>query len=202
MSIVGALKQNIKGINIQTMSPRVEHRLFLCFLGGVALGTVFTNVFGSRYAGDVNIYGKYLSDNGIALGNHIDKFRYMLYCFGSYMKEFGILFLFNLTPFSKVYNGVYLAYKGLVLGILVSAATFTYGAGGILLYLVSVFPHYIGYVPFVISSIYVSVKMAERIREKTKKVNVKALAIVVVLGLITSVLESYINYPILKLIYG
>ena len=202
MRVLNSLKQNVKRFNIQTMSPKEEHRLFLYFLCGVVLGTLMINIFGTSYEGNIDIYSSYLVGNSLSNDAKIDTWNYMMYCFKSYIGEFGIVFLFNLTPFGKVFNSLYLCVKGLTIGLLIAAATLAYGVGGLFLYIVSIFPHYIAYIPYVVCAIYVSIKLSERLKNKDKRLNLKAILIVIVLALITSLLEAYANYPILKLIYG
>lgn len=201
MNVLKSIKHNIKLIKEQAVHPKAEYRLFLWFIIGVLAGSLIINMFCRNYRGDINIYNSYIYGHSNTINENINKWSYMLYCMGNYIKEFMIILLLNFTPFGNVFNRVFLCIKGILIGILVSANTLTYGAGGILLYIVSIFPHYIVYVPFVISSIYVSIKMSERVKEKDKKISIKAIFIVFILAFLTSVLEAFANYSILQLIY-
>ena len=200
MSILNKLKFNVKDIKLQTMNLKNEHRLFLYFLVGVILGTLMLNLYGRNGSNNISIYNEYLTDGLVY--SKVNKWSYSIYCFKSYICEFGILLLLNLTPFDKLFNRGYLIYKGLNVGIIISSTTLTYGCGGLLIYLLSIFPHYFIYVPFVIASLYVSMHLSKMIKERNNKKGYKAVVLIIAMAFFTSMLEAYVNYPILSYFFG
>lgn len=199
MSILSKFKFNFKDIKKQTINLKIKYRLFLCFLAGVFIGTFMFNLWGRNINNDISIYNKYLVDGLII--NRISKWDYCIYCLKKYLCEFGIILLLNLTPFDKLFNRIYLIFKGINIGMIISSTTLTYGCGGLLIYLLSIFPHYFIYIPFVIASLYVAMHMSKLIKEKSNKKGYKAIIVIIVMALFTSLLEAYVNYPILSYLF-
>ncbi len=202
-AFAGKIKKSIPKINIQAMNLSMGHRLFLCFLVGVILGTFLLNVFLREYATRLGVYSEYFINGVNIYENQVDKNAFFLYCIKKYTGEFVIILLLNMMPINMWFNRMYCIYKGVVMALLISSVTLTYGAGGIVIYILSIFPHYILYIPFVIVSIYISLKVAELIKEhKISKFKIRAAILLVMLAVGTAFLEAYINYPIIKIAFS
>jgi len=195
-------KEKLKFTKLQMMNFNKYHRLFFTFLVGIVVGSFVFNLFFSGYAHKLGIYSEYYINNGDIYRETVDKGSFFVYCIKKYIMEFIIVMLANITPFGMIFNYCYCAYMGCVVSVLISSATLTYGAGGLFIYIVSVFPHYILYIPYVVACIYVSLKTAEFIKEKNKtKLSLKALLVIILLAIGTAMLEVYVNYPILRAIF-
>lgn len=199
----GKVKQSAPKVNLQAMNLNEGHRLFLFFLMGILLGTLLLNLFFRDYASKIGVYNEYFVNGVNMYATEVNKTEFFIFCIKRYMGEFVIILLFNLTPIGMLFNRIYCIYRGVVIAMLISSATLTYGIGGIVIYILSIFPHYIMYVPFVIVSIYISTKVAEKIKEhKIRKIKLRVVIVIIALAIFTSLLEAYINYPILKIAFS
>lgn len=190
----------LKTVNVQTMNMGMNHRLFFCFIVGILIGTVLLNFFAGAYADKMGIYSEYaMGDIGSLTTEGFSKWSFFTYCIRKYVIEIIIILIISCTSIWKVFDCIYCAYKGMAISILVSSATATYGAGGLLLYIMSIFPHYLVYVPLVIFTLYFGMKIKEKI--KSDKLILLILKGIVIEGIIitmTSFLEAYVNYPFIR----
>lgn len=202
-TFIRKIKKGIPKLDMQAMKLNIGHRLFLCFLGGVVAGTFLLNMFLGDYAGRIGVYSEYFVNGVNMYGDTVDKVSFFMYCIRKYAGEcIAILFL-NITPLGKLFNQLYCMYKGIVISMLISSATLGYGAGGLFLYIISVFPHYFLYVPLFVAMMYISIQVAEMIREKKLgRFKLRALFILIALIAGTSFLEAYCNYPILRMAFS
>ena len=198
-TFIRRMKKGIPKINIQAMTLSMRHRLFLFFIAGIIIGTMLLNLWLEGYAGAFGIYSEYFVNNINMYGNMVDKMEFGVYCLRKYLIEGAIIIFFNITAFGKIFNCIYCMYKGIVIALLISSSTLTYGTGGLLLYIISIFPHYFIYVPFFIASIYVGIQVSEIVKEKKmKKFKIRAVICLILLAVGTAFLEAYVNYPILR----
>lgn len=202
-TFIEKIKKGIPKFNIQAMNLNVSHRLFLCFLGGIVIGTFLLNIFLGSYAGTLGVYSEYFVNGVNMYGDAVDKSAFFVYCIKKYAGECIMVIFLNITPICTIFNQLYCMYKGIVMAMLISSATLTYGAGGLFLYIISVFPHYLLYVPFFVAMMYVGIQISEIIREK-KMGKFRLRIVLVLMGLIlgTAFLEAYANYPLLRMIFG
>lgn len=197
------LSKKIRIFNVQTMNISNKHRLFFCLVLGVVTGTLLMNFFGAK-SDDIRIYSSFYASSMEDINNGIiDKFDFFIYCLKKYFLEICIIFVIGYTAIWKSFFNLYCIYKGIVIGVLVSALTISYGTGGILLFMVSIFPHYITYVPCIILALYMAIKMRER---KGTKVSflpyAKVIGFTFALGLLTAMIEAYGNYPLINAVYN
>ncbi len=200
---VGNIKKRIPKINIQAMNFRISHRLFLYFLLGILIGTLFLNICIGGYATKIGVYSQYFVNRLNIYGVAVDKMDFFIYCIKKYVIEITVILLLSITPIGMLFNKVYCLYKGIVIALLISSATLTYGVGGILLYIISIFPHYIFYIPLLSLVLYVGVKLSEMIKEHKKgKFKMRVVIFLIFLAVGTAFFEAYVNYPILKIAFG
>lgn len=189
-------------------------RLLSIFIIGVVAGTFFINIFCSDGYDNFGIYSKYFIEKFQNLD--VEKKELFLYSFWSRSKEILVLLVLSFTSLGSIAAEVFLAYKGLTIGILISVYVLQYGSGGLLLYGMSIFPHYIAYVLMVIllvsfsKEIYHCIKryredMQAHLKEagqmivKTKLMPyLKCFFIILILNVLTSYLETFVNLGIMK----
>ena len=189
---------NTKGLRIQTMKFKESHRLFFLFLIGIVGGTFLFNILGEELAGKIGIYSEYIiSDFKISSIETLSKKDFFLFCMRKYsVQSFFIIFLIALIK-GKGICGILCIIKGINISFLVGAATIAYGKGGLLIYIMSIFPHYFLYVPLFIFSIYFGSNVRQLIDNKRLVTGI-CKGCVVEFGLIfgTALLEAYGNLPI------
>lgn len=189
-------------------------KLLIIFIMGIVAGTLFINIFCSGGYDKFGIYSKYFID--IFHDFDVEKRELFLYSFWNRTKEILLLLVLSCTSLGSIAAEVFLAYKGLTVGILISVYVVQYGIGGLLLYGMSVFPHYITYVLMVMLMVSFSkeiynclkkyredlqahIREAGRMIIKTKLASyLKCLFLIFILNVLTSYLETFINLSIMK----
>ena len=184
-----------KKIKAQTMNISEGHRLFAFYCIGIAIGTFIMNIFGRTYADEIGIYGQYITTD-IQYVNYeeFDKGAFFIFCIRKYTMQFLFILFLNFFINHKLINGLLCAYKGILSSILICSATIVYGAGGILIFCISIFPHYFLYVPMFVYSMYLTINIKKDVKNK-KIINkiIKGCIIEAFLIVGTSFLEVYIN---------
>ena len=190
---------NFKGFKLQTMSVNEGHRLFLFFMLGIVLGTVVINLFSGLCAEEISVYGNYFVDSFSELdSSKIDKGDFFFYCFMKYLLQMLVIILVNCTSKGLLFDYLICLYKGIVISLLICTMTISFGSGGVVVYLMSVFPHYILYVPLFIFSLYFGISIRWNKNNKGFVGNVLKKTIITV-GLVigTAFFEVYINFPLI-----
>lgn len=198
------------------ISNLIRKNLYIIiFILGLVMGTILINTLSKEYCSKLNITEEYyINLIGDTIINKSDIF---FNCIQKYFKEFFIILIFNCFYFGKLYNLLFTMYKGAGIGIVISVFVMKYGAGGVLVYLISIFPHYILYVPALIFVLMAGRNIrscvVENISQKYKynadNINmyciikvVKRLVVYMLIGflaaMLISLLEAYINIPLFK----
>lgn len=181
--------------------------LFLFLLGLVA-GTVIINILNRGYYDKINItqehYIKTISD---VIVNKRGMFVYLV---SKYFKEFAIIIICNCFFFGKIYNIFYIFTKGVSISIVLSSYVLKYGVKGLLVFIVSIFPHYFVYILVIVLAICAGFSMRNNVLHNTNTAgsltnidNVAILRVVkkliiyliifMMLSMIISLLETYVN---------
>lgn len=193
-----------KKFKIQTMNFSEGHRLFALYLLGIIIGTLLMNIFGKYSASKIGIYGKYLTNDTNNIKYEVlNKGMFFIYCIKKYFIQIVIILMLNCTSKQKIINGTLCMYKGFVMSVLICSATIVYGSGGIILFLISVFPHYLIYVPMFIYSIYFGLNIKKYIKNKNYISGILKCCIiegVMIIG--TSFFEVYLNVPLIISMFG
>jgi len=199
-----------------TSSARIVNTagLLAVFIIGVVAGTLFINIFCGDEYDKFGIYSKYFIEKFHE--SDVEKKELFLYSFWERSKEIIFLLVLSFTSFGKIAAELFLAYKGLTVGILISVYVLQYGAGGLLLYGTSIFPHYIAYVLMVMMLVsfskeiyhciqgyredtHVQLREAIRMILKAKLMPyLKCLFIILILNVLASYLETFVNLGIMK----
>lgn len=200
---MGQLKEEslLKRLRLQTMNLSEGHRLFILFFLGIIIGTLLINLFGRVYANNIGIYGNYLIDDENIWSN-IDKGAFFVYCSRKYFCQVIILVALNCTSKHKFINGIICLYKGFMISIIICTATISFGSGGIILFLLSVFPHYFIYVPMFVYTIYFGMNIRKYIKNHNYISGIfKGCLVESVFVVSTSFLEAYFNLPLIINVY-
>ena len=189
----------IKKVKMQAMNLNEGHRLFVLYFIGIFIGTLVINLLGDSYSDKIGIYGKYIaSDENVLKYLGVDNSDFFLYCVRKYCAQILIIVILNCSSKRKYINSAICLYKGILLSVLICVATISYGAGGLLVFLISIFPHYLLYVPMFLYTMYLAININRYIRnKKCIKWLLKGCIIECILVTGTSFFEAYINLPIL-----
>lgn len=199
-----------------TSSARIVNTvgLLAVFIIGVVVGTLFINIFCGDEYDKFGIYSKYFIEKFHE--SDVEKKALFLYSFWGRSKEIIFLLVLSFTSFGKIVAELFLAYKGLTVGILISVYVLQYGAGGLLLYGASIFPHYIAYVLMVMMLVSFSKEIYHciqgyredtqvQLREAIQMIlkakfmpYLKCLFIILILNVLASYLETFVNLGIMK----
>ncbi len=186
----------------------------LFFFAGIIAGTLLLNFFIQGDYKQLGIYSNYFMEQ---LENvDVTKRELFLFSFGNRSKEILCLVFFSVTSLGRILPALYLIYKGMTVGILISTYVLQYQIGGIMLFLLSVFPHYITYIIMVLLLFSFSRELYETAKnfrgQNTgedgrnllafikKKIPgyLKCLFLLFLLNAVTSYLEVFVNLNIMK----
>ena len=196
---VRSIFKNIKGYKIQTLNIDEGHRLFVLFLLGIVAGTMIINLFGVSYADKICIYGEYLTDSFERLSIiAMEKGKFFAFCMKKYFIQVVIIVLLNLTSKGRIFNCLICLYKGCIISTLICAATISYGSGGLLLFMASVFPHYLIYIPLYIYTFYFVINLKNNVSTSKHILSLlKGAGVEGGLIVSTAFLEAYVNLPMI-----
>lgn len=198
------------------MKNRIITNLYLLiFIIGLVVGTIAINVLDRSYQEKINVTGEHYSQ--MISDISIDKGDVFKNGVKEYYKEFVVILFFNFFFFGNIYNYMFLAFKGMSVGMILSAYVLKYGLKGMGIYVTSIFPSYIIYVPAIVLVIISGLNVRNIVVENTRSnerfglnaygINdfariAKKVAIYFVIALVLAVgisfIESYINIPIFR----
>lgn len=167
--------------------------LLLCFCIGVVTGTVLVNGLSSEvitktgYFGTDSVYGSRVIGEGqwLEFLTVVCRQRFLEASFG---------WILGLTVFSVPCFYAISAYAGISAGVVLSVITMQKGLAGIFYYGLTMFPHYIVYIPvWCILAFW-----AGRMTGKIRIIQMAALLGLVFFG---AVLESYVNPILLQMLF-
>lgn len=217
--MAGLFSGRIRTVNSVGMKSKYnDYRFLIWFFTGIIVGSLCINVFCDYFYDKLGIYSSYFLDTYKNVS--VDKKNLFLYSIKDLALEILMVFGISFTSFGGIFLNLYCGYKGMVIALLVASSVLKYGIGGVLIYVISIFPHYITYgimiVLLVMMGHYIWEKMklfrksrcmgtglfdsfrmlmAEMLAER--KVFV-VLIIIMGLGLLTSLMEVYINSSLIK----
>lgn len=175
-----------------------NRKLLGSFLGGIILGTLLLNLFYGNAGVENGLYSEYFV---YKFQNTMIKTKDLFYfSFCNHAKEILFLVLLSLTSFGIVTSELYLAYKGIGCAVLVSAYVLQYGIGGVLLYLLSVFPQVLPYTFFVILLAEFGKELYRGGIRPLKLL--QCLFVLIILGLVTTCFETFFNLACMRQILG
>lgn len=162
-------------------------RFAALIIAGIILGTCFIKMwrYGDVFSTEYLIV--YINSN-VA---YADVWQEVL----SYrLRKFITLVVFMITPFRKLYVYWLCLYNGFCLGICMTKAVMFHGAGGVVMVLVWLFPHYLLYIMTVLLMCHYFLNRIDTLRRTVIIVSMSLL-----LTLIGTFAESYINPDIMKM---
>lgn len=140
----------------------LKYKYMILFFIGIIAGSLCMNIFCEYFYDKLGIYSTYFLEN--FKGISVDTSNLLAYTFKDLLKEVAITLLLSFMSFGGIYLKLYCTYKGITIGLLISASVLKYGFGGVLIYILSVFPHYITYGALIV----VLIRSGEFIFEKMK----------------------------------
>jgi len=184
----------------------MKRSLLYIFVIGLVLGTIFINTMNKEYFNKINV----LQDHYINLVSDVVIDKTLVFKNGifQYYKEFALILIFNCFLFGKVYNGIYLFIKGAGIGIVLSSYVMKYSIKGLWVYIVSIFPHYLVYIPAIILTIFAGVSMRNIVLNNGNNsiMLVKKIALyfvwILIFSILVSFFEAYVNVGIYKKFIG
>lgn len=210
--ISAAQKRKSKPVQMdRTWNLKKRYWLILCFLAGIVAGTIFVNLFCVGEYNKFGIYGQYFVNK--FENASIEKDKLFLYSLWNRSKEILLLILFAFTSFGAVLPEMFLVYKGITISTLIGVYVIQYGLGGLLIFLLGIFPHYITYTIMIVFLVLFSRELYEDFKnvryknqnfllDKRKIITyLKCIFVIIALNMITSYLETFINLKIVKNIF-
>lgn len=138
------IKGRIKTIELGTVREFYgKYRFLVWFFLGIILGTFCMNIFCEYFYDKLGIYTTYFMETYANI--EIDKKSLFWYALRDYGLEVFLIFLLSPTSAGSIFLNLFCGYKGIVIALLISSSVLKYGAGGVLIYVISIFPHYITY---------------------------------------------------------
>ncbi len=225
-AIGGRKRTRLRTVDLSNIKGLYErYRMIIWFFLGIILASFVINLFCTGFYDRLGIYSEYFTNRVKDI--QIDNKSLFGYCIWQKVKEILLILLISLTSFGRIFQNLYCAYKGAIIAFLICASVLKYGIGGVLIYLISIFPHYITYVMLIVLVLYISVGINENMKafRKNRYMGVKLfegikqaissnsgrstyksksigkmwimLPIIIILILITSYLEAYVNTGIM-----
>lgn len=187
----------------------IQIAIFLLILG-LFLGILCANVFKDNYRDRMQEYKENVfSDITSSDINYSGLFRYVL---TNNIKEFVVFWLLCITILGIPYMALRITSFGFFTGFFISAVTMHYGAKGIVLVVVYVFPHGLVYLPIALISMYKGYELCRsiyhdnrtRFSEISRLIKSQLILILILAAalLIGSFLEAYVGAYLLKKTLG
>ncbi|BBF42124.1 stage II sporulation protein M [Lachnospiraceae bacterium KM106-2] len=172
---------------------------------GVLLGTIYANLFQTMYAKSFLLFNAEQLTN--QLSENVNATELFFTCVIQHLKEFTLLWILSITILGRPFLYLQTTYKGVLIGFLVSTFTMRYGVKGILGFLSMQFPHQLILVPLYIFSFIKAYELNRRVygasgayRSVILSESVKyipLIIIILVLTILASLLEAYLNSGII-----
>ncbi len=206
----------INGVSVKNIYE--NYRFLLWFFVGLAAGTFCMNIFCDYFYDKLGIYSSYFMETYKNID--VDSKSLLVYAIKNMFVEVMIVMVISFTSVGGIFLNLYCAYKGAVIALLISSSVLKYGFGGVVIYLLSIMPHYITYgvllVIIITTGFYVwekmklfrksrcmgesflySIKLFIRELVGEKKIPLFLLCVILLI-VITAFLEVYVNSAIIK----
>lgn len=196
------------------------HRYLIWFFIGIAAGTFAMNIFCGYFYDRLGIYSSYFMESYKNI--YVESKSLFWYAVRELGMETLLVLALSLTSPGIIFLNFYCCYQGVVIALLIASSVLKYGVGGVVIYLLSIFPHYITYGALIVIILGVGTSMCEnmkhfrksryaggRLRESLSillgeifhgKSAVLAVVWIISLIIITAFLEVYVNSAIVGMI--
>lgn len=213
------LDVRLKTVSVAKISNNyAKYRFLIWFFAGVLFGTFCMNVFCGYFYDRLGIYSSYFIETYKNI--NVDYKNLFLYAFKDILLEMLMVIAVSFTSAGGIFLNLYCAYKGFTIALLVASSVLKYGIGGVLIYVISIFPHYITYGILVLIIVYTGFYLWEKMKHfrknrcmgesiagsvrmflgevfEQKKV-LLVMAVIAMLILITAFLEVYVNSVMIR----
>lgn len=171
-----------------------QYKFVLIMLLGILAGTGYANLCVQMGWKSWDVFSSsYLSSYADITVNSTMLWQYVIHTRG---RDFILLSVLGLTALCRPALMTYLFYVGACAGALMSSAIMYYGAGGLMIYTVSVLPQYVFYG----IALFMMYKILYKRNANLKNIGI-VLGIALVLLLAGTYTEAYINPGMLKKLY-
>lgn len=176
----------------QARELSLKQQLFLDFLVCFLVGILLANLLGADT----------FQENGSLTRYYLKQFQYsgvqaqelLWHVCGNRLTLFFVLLVLGNIPKSKLIHAVFVAWSGFAYGYFCVLALSGFGAKGLMLCVVALFPQFLFYVPVYLGL----VELSERRRERKRFRYLLALLLLFAGFLVGILLESYANPVILQ----
>ncbi len=117
----------------------------LIYMLGFFLGIIYLNVASTRYVVDVGIWSEWFRSQ--YLGYDLKSFDYMWYIAQIRLLPAVGLAILGGTKFRRIAAYLFLLWAGLASGMILTSALLMLGVKGLILCVISMFPHFLCYIP-------------------------------------------------------
>lgn len=213
------MRGRIKIVDMLMIKEKIEeYKISVFFFIGLIIGSLFINLFCDYFYDKLGIYSSYFLSSYKSID--VDSRNLFIYSLKEKSLEVFVVLFFSCIVFGKIFVNLYVIYKGMAISLLISSAIIKYGLGGIIVYIVTIFPHYITYgmliymiirIAYYLSEAglefrrkkYMGVKNKENIKgiileiTESKKLG-RIVLVLLLLLLATSFLEGFVSIKIIK----
>lgn len=138
------IKSRIKVINSgELVYLYKKWRFLVWFFLGVISGTFLMNICSDYFYDKLGIYTSYFISNYKEID--VDKVELFWYSLKNMTIETLLIIALSFTGAGGIVLNLYCSYKGVIISVLLSAYVMRFGLGGVLVYMTTIFPHYVTY---------------------------------------------------------
>lgn len=167
--------------------------LLLCFLGGVAAGTVTANLLSGELQSQIGYFDGWFSGGKILTG--AQKVQMYWYVLRQREIEFLMAWFLTLTVFSRPGFCCLAAWTGGISAVTISIFTGQFGMLGAAAYVATIMPQYLFYLP-------VWLILAGWAQKSEKKLRLLGLVVLILVTAVGAAAEVYVNPYLLRFFYG
>ena len=164
---------------------------FLIYMLGFFLGIIYLNLASGKYVIDAGIWGEWFRSQ--YLGYDLKSFSYMWYVAQVRCLPAGGLAVLSRTKFRKLAAYLFLLWLGLACGVILTSAVLALGVKGLILCIVSMFPHFLCYIPAYSMLLLYLLRYPASVWNLTKTLS---FSVLLIMGI---ALECMVNPVVLKI---
>lgn len=138
------LNRRLHTVNVSNITDMYgRYRFVIWFFIGIMAGTFCMNIFCDYFYDKLGIYSSYFRETYKSID--VENKSLFIYSVKDMILEVCLVIGLSLTSIGGLFLNFYCVYKGAVIALLISASVLKYGLGGVVIYAISILPHYITY---------------------------------------------------------
>jgi hypothetical protein len=181
----------LKGNFRRKVRVKLEDHYLVCFFVGLIAGTVIANVLYPSFRKEAGFYFQLL-DTNLHMGRE-ERMVLFEQVVSQRLFEVGIAWLIGLTAYAFVLFCLFTAFIGFGMGFILSMITVQKGIMGIIIFLMTITPQILFYIPLWCLLLFCGVKKKRRFR-------ILALFLLVLFTVVGSVCEAWLNPYFLRIV--